>query len=400
LSVGYTVPIQLLLVLRVGELATDPAPVVGLVIGVGAAVSLVTSPIAGRVTDVVGARFGRRRTWVAFGSVSAGLALAALGLADQLWQVFVLWCLVQLLSNFQAAATDGMFADQAVGARQGRTSGLAGLSTLLGPLLGLGLAGVFPAGSAGQWYAIAAVTVLFGLVTVFLVRDTPAAPREHRSSAPALWIRPFRARTFRAAWILRFLATCSIATVLLGGAYVVQRFDMDTEESAGAITRLLLVSTVVAVVSGVAAGYWTDRRREQKPTLVVSGILCAVGAMSVALAPTFSLVLVGVVVHAVGIGAFIAVDFALCARLLPDPEHAGKDMAIFGLASAIPQAIVPLALPVLLPLGGFTLFYSVFAVLGLVALLTLRAIPEIGAEPASPESPESAVPGSVGADGR
>lgn len=375
LSVGSTVPVQVLLVLRVDDLVDDPAPVVGLVVGVGAASSLVTGPLAVRVADRAGSRFGGRRTWLLLGSLGTGLALAAIGAAGELWQVGALWCAAQTLSAFQAAATDGLCADRAGVLRRSTASGIAGLSHLFGPLLGLCLARALPAGSAGQWYVVAAVAALFGQAAVGLVRDGPAPPRERTAFRLAVRVRPFRSRPFTAVWVLRFLTTCGFAAVSLSGVSVVDRFDMGAEEAERALSVLLVASTVVPVASGVAARRFTERRQRQGPALVVSAVLSAAGASAVALAPDLGPVLAGVVVHAAGIGVFVAVDVALCARLPPGPDDTGETVAILGLASALPWALVPSALPVLLPLGGFTLFHAVFAALGLLALPALRYVP-------------------------
>jgi MFS family permease len=377
LTIGQLVPIQLLLMLRLNQLTDSPATVLGLVTGVGAAVALVLNPVVGRITDSTTNRFGKRRTWLLFGALSTSLALAALGLANEVWQVIVLWSVVQALGNFQSVATDALFADQVEESKRGRVSGVGSLPMLLGPLIGLPLAGLLPPGSVEQWYLIAGVVAVAGLAAVFLVRDTDVPTPPPMKFVDTFWVSPRRHPAFAWAWVLRFLTICSLATIALSGVFLAEKFDFTPERSTEAITQIVLLSTIIQVVVGIASGYFTDRIRKQKPVIALSTVLCAFGSMFVALVPTYELVLVGVAIQSVGIGAFLAIDFALCVRLLPDPAHAGKDLAIFGLAASLPQSLVPLAAPLLLPLGGFTLFYGVFAAVALIGLLSLRAIPEL-----------------------
>jgi hypothetical protein len=44
-------------------------------------------------------------------------------------------------------------------------------------------------------------------------------------------------------------------------------------------------------------------------------------------APGIPLVYLGTGIMSLGYGTFLATDFALCLRMLPDPESAGKDFA-------------------------------------------------------------------------
>lgn len=43
----------------------------------------------------------------------------------------------------------------------------------------------------------------------------------------------------------------------------------------------------------------------------------------------------------IGYGAFLAADLALVTDVLPDPDNAGKDMAVFNMSSTLANAIAP-----------------------------------------------------------
>ncbi|WP_326550308.1 MFS transporter [Micromonospora sp. NBC_01813] len=386
LAVAVLVPLQLLLTLRLTAIldGRDAATAFGVVTGVGALVALVLNPILGRVSDRTTIRFGRRRTWILVGSLSAASALAALGLATEVWQVVVLWSLMLGLITFQSAATDGLFADQVAAERHGAVSGVAVLPTLLGPVIGLTLVNAVSAGSAAQWYLIAAVIAVCGLVAVGLTRETTPRTRLARTgllaSLRTLWVDPRRYPAFGWAWLVRFLNFCAISTIVYTSVFLTDRFGLDPERLSATMLRISLLSVLMQAVAGLVTGILSDRFRRQKPFIVGSGVLSAIGIMTVALAPSMTVLYVGIVVQGIGFGAFPAVDFALCVRVLPNRVDAGKDLGIIGLAGTLPSALVPLAAAVLLPIGGYDLFYGAMTVVGLLGVLAVSKVPEMGRE--------------------
>jgi MFS family permease len=385
--VALVVPLQLLLTLRLTTLldGVGAAAAFGLVTGVGALVALVLNPITGRISDATTARFGKRRTWLLFGALTGGAALAGLGLATEVWQVVLAWSVVQALFNFQAVATDALFADQVDPARRGRVAGVAGLPSLIGPVIGLTIVGTAPAGSAAQWYLLAGVATFAGVVSVLLVRDTPAArtgtPRlDARTVARSFWVNTRRHPAFGWAWLVRFLCNCSIATVTFTAVYITQRFELSPEEVSSTLLRVILLSVSVSAVVGLISGFLSDRLGRQKPFIAVASVITAAGTLGVAFAPTLGTVVVAIAVQAVGFGTFVAVNFALCVRVLPNPADAGRDLAVVDLANTLPQSFVPLVATVLISLGGFPLFFGVLTVVGLLGPIALVRVPEVGDE--------------------
>jgi hypothetical protein len=54
------------------------------------------------------------------------------------------------------------------------------------------------------------------------------------------------------------------------------------------------------------------------------------------------------------------------------------------MANSLPQSIVPFLAPVLLVLGGYTLFFLCLAALGVLGALAVLRVPEIGQEAGAP----------------
>ncbi len=86
-----------------------------------------------------------------------------------------------------------------------------------------------------------------------------------------------------------------------------------------------------------------------------------------------------------GFGVYLAVDLALVADVLPDPDNAAKDLGVFNIANAMPQSLAPAIAPIFLavPLfasgegGNYTALYfaaGVFALLGALAIRPVKGV--------------------------
>lgn len=383
--VALATPLQLLLALHLKDIASGEATTAfGIVTGFGAFVSLVFNPVAGRVSDRTRVRFGRRRPWLITGSLLTALALIGVTLTTQVWQVVLLWCGLQAVASFQEAANSALVADQVAEHRRGGVSGYVGLATAMGPLVGLSLANAFPGGSAGQWWAIALFAVGASTVAVLLLRDPPSSapkpPLRLRGAASTFWFSPRRHPAFGWAWLVRFLIMCAFASSTFSTFFLMERFGVSEEELGGVVLKLAVLSIGCVAVASVVAGYLSDMLRRQKPFVVFAAVLAAAALVLMSGARDMALIYVGVAAIGVGLGTFLAVDLALCVRLLPSKDDAGKDLAIINIASSLPQSFVPFAAPAFLLLGGYqALFLSLAAMSVLGALATFR-LPEIGRE--------------------
>ncbi|MDR1430546.1 MAG: MFS transporter, partial [Propionibacteriaceae bacterium] len=171
--IGLMVPLQLVLTLHLTRLADggDATGAFGIVTGFGALVGLIANVIGGRLSDRTTWRLGRRRSWILIGAGVGALALVAISLTTEVWQVAIVWCCITSLFNFQLAATSALLADQVPQKRQGTVSGLIGLASALGPLAGLSLVNTVQAGSPSQWHLVAIATFVLAIVAAALIRE-------------------------------------------------------------------------------------------------------------------------------------------------------------------------------------------------------------------------------------
>lgn len=384
--IALLTPIQLLLTLRLTALAGggDATGAFGLVTGFGALVALVFNPVAGRISDRTRLRFGRRRTWILIGALVGALALVAVSVATEVWQIVLLWCLVQAVFNFQYAANNALVADQVPPRRRGGVSGLIGLTIAIGPLLGLGIANSFAAGSPSQWWVVAGIAAVLAVVAVVLLRDprsdAPRPPLDLKALAQTFWLNPWRHPAFGWAWAVRFLITCAYASSSYNAFFLIQRFGIPTAQVGGIVLTLSLVSVAMLALASVVAGYISDAVRRQRPFVIAAGVLAAFALVLMAVAPNLGFVYGATALLGLGTGMFFAIDLAMCVRVLPSEQDAGKDLAIINIANSLPQSLVPFIAPVLLAIGSYPALFVFLAVLGLLGAVAVLRVPEIGKE--------------------
>ena len=188
------------------------------------------------------------------------------------------------------------------------------------------------------------------------------------------WVSPRQHPDFGWAWLTRFLLNLGYC---VGTVYLLY-FLRDVLGSEHAEADLLLVTVVSTVSTGVAvvvSGRWSDRVDRRRIFVSTAGVVMAAGALLMAVAPTWGVLLVVATVLGVGFGVFTAVDFSLITLVLPDVATMGKDMGVLNIANSLPQVLAPaLAAPIVTGPGGYPALFVVSAVLCLAGALLVRRI--------------------------
>ncbi|MEV8376040.1 MFS transporter [Kribbella sp. NPDC056861] len=385
--ISTAVPLNLLLVTHLTGIAGPGATsAFSLVTGIGGLAGLVANPLGGRISDRTAARFGRRRTWIFTAGLGAAILLMVMGWTTAVWQVALGWALITALVGFQLAASSALAADQVAPERRGTASGVVAFVALAGPVVGFAVVSAVPAVSWLQWLVVGVLSAAGVLMTCVLVRDpqhrTPVD--EPRLSLAIIlrsyWVSPRKYPAFGWAWAVRFLITAAWASNSYLAFVFTQRFAVPTADVPGKIFLLTLIAIACVAVTAWLTGWLSDKLRRQKPFVLAGGLVLAAGLVVVALSPSIPVVYAGAAIMSLGYGTFLATDFALCLRMLPDPESAGKDFAVLNIAAILPVAAVPFVAPALLAVGGFATLFGGLAVLGVAGALSVARLPDIGQE--------------------
>jgi MFS family permease len=384
---GFFTPIQLLLPQQLEDIAGDDNKVgaLGLVTGVGAAVAVVATPLAGALSDRTTSRFGRRLPWLVGGTLLGAVTLAVLSRQSTVAGVLVGWCLAQACLNAAYAGLTAEVPDHVPVVQRGTVSGWFGLPQAVGVVVGVALVTSFTTTAGAGYLLIAAVIALLVLPFAFVTTDRrlSRSDRPQWSLARGWWIDPRRYPDFGWAWLTRFLISLGNA---LGTLYLLyflrdkvhyeQLFPGKSAEDG--VLVLILIYAAGAVATAVGGGMWSDRTGRRKPLVIVSSLVMAVGALLLAIWPTWTASLVAAALLGIGYGVYMAVDTALVTEVLPAAADRGKDLGIVNIANAAPQVLAPaLAAPVVDGLGGYPVLYTLTALVtlaGAVLVLPIRSV--------------------------
>jgi len=111
------------------------------------------------------------------------------------------------------------------------------------------------------------------------------------------------------------------------------------------IPRLMFINGSIGAAITIAvspiSGWLSDRTGRRKPFVIIAAIIGGVGLVTIGMAQTVLQFLIGSAIAGVGMSVYYAVDLALVAAVLPDPNNSAKDMGIFQIANTLPQSLAP-----------------------------------------------------------
>jgi MFS family permease len=365
------------------------AEITGWTIGMGAIVGTLVPPIVGALSDRCTSPLGRRRPYVIWGTVInlIGLALFYLGFINHNLATYIAgWMVVGLGNNIAVGAFSGIIPDVVPANERGMASSWMATQQQLGTIGGFLLgAMVLSKGRENDLLAITVIGVVLAAITAVTVAGTPERRLTESTKfgwtkqeiLECFWIDPRKHPDFGWVWLTRAFFTMGwwlIQPILL----YFMRDVVQSKDPAQAVSLLGAIVLVGAIPTGIAGGLISDRFG-RKRIIFIAGMVMAVaclGFTAVGFLPVESrtmAVYTVAVLWGFGYGAYLSVDWALGTEVLPNPDHAGKDMGVWHLSMVVPQTFAaPLAGLMLNPFsspgvvgykfGGYALVFGVACV--------------------------------------
>jgi MFS family permease len=351
--------------------------VLGLVTFAGLLVAMVVQPLGGAWSDAAQTRWGRRRPFVAAGTLGTAALVLALGQAADLTSLLLLYVAVQAVSNVALGAYQGLIPDLVASSQRGTAAGAKSFAEILGLVVGaLALPAVLAAASLGAAFAVVvAVLLAAAAVTCLTVREEATAgavaypPTPNRLSlTPNLrWLLLGRLSFVIAMTTIQTFALFYLRDVLRPPDYISLWRDL----TAGIGVAVLLVS--------YPAGLLSDRLG-RRPPMLAAGASGALGSLLLLAATDAGAVLLYGLLIGLAVGLFLPACWALATDLTP-PGEGARFLGLTNLASAGGAALARLNGPMidgantLQPLLGYRLMLIVTACLfaaGALVMLKVR----------------------------
>jgi MFS family permease len=321
--------------------------------------AVLVQPTVGTISDYTISRWGRRKPYIVIGTLLDVVFLWGFATSNLLVVMFAFIMLLQFSSNFAQGPFQGYVPDLVPARQVGLASGLMGVMIVLGQVTGAGIAAIglaqldaspFIAGTpeAGEYAHQAFLLPTIGLALVELVTMVPlvlfiregraAPPRAGRSwlqIARGAWATDIlRERSY--VWLLvsrLFFLMAPTVPLSLGLFYLRQSLGSSDELAA---TQILIIAATVGVTAGLAtlpSARLSDR--VGRKTVIYAGIVIGMlGTIGVAVAPSFEVALVALVLVGTASGSFLAVDWALMTDIIPKATT-GRYMGISAVATGV-----------------------------------------------------------------
>ncbi len=356
-------------------------PIVGLIGFLGSMVGIVTSLLAGLVSDRTAHRWGKRTPGILFGAL-LGLPVivsTALCYPPALPVIVGSFIGMQFFTNVSNGAWWPLLVDVVPEGQRGLASGLQGLFTLLGAALGMGL--VTWLNEIGQTplalWLIGLVFAATGVVTSLTIRghDLPAlAPQPVRLRTLLKEMFHVRTRVTVFFWVVfgALLGNMGLTSMQFFARFFFEVYFPAVNPDR-ALRLMGLLSLVWTMLSAVACGLVSDRVGRRR-LILVGLVLSAVTTLAMGFTSDFALFLVLAALRAAATGPLVAVVPALASGLVP-PEEAGQYMAYLNLSTGLAGALAALFFGFTLASmdrAGFMTLFVASALLFLAGSLVFR----------------------------
>jgi len=380
-----------------------------LVVVWGTLVALVVNPLVGALSDYATFRMGRRRPFMIIGTVLNVIVLVLFAFSPGwfssttlLFMFALLFLLLQFTNNLANSPWSAIIADKVPQNQRGLTAGFNGLFTLLGLIVGSGVAGIIVNKNDSLpmyrneivqiFLIIAVIQILFVAYTVLTVKETPLV----RGKGTAFQIIPALKKFFfkpsrypDLSWVL--LARLLLMMGIWGVFYFLQYYFDDVLGGPGvniiflnkpfegalfAGTLFLPILLLFALPTSIFAG-WASDHWGRKGLVYLSGAMMTIVCLIFIFFQNQYAALISGAFFGIGFGAYTSVDWALTTDVLPQTNEAGKFMGIWSAMGILPQVVgitiggIVLQLLHTLPnhLGYTTLFLVTIVYFGLGTLV-------------------------------
>ncbi len=184
------------------------------------------------------------------------------------------------------------------------------------------------------------------------------------------------------AWVLltRLVMTLGIYTVQ-DFLQFYMRDAVRTPHPETQTTNFIIILSITSLISALAAGWLSDRFGRKRMVYFSGGFMAMVGLIFI-VTHSLPIVLAAGAIFGLGYGAYISVDWALVADVLPSHKNYARDMGVWNISQSLPQVIAPVIGGPLLdhftqsghPIIGFQLLFGMAIVYCLVGTVTVRYI--------------------------
>jgi MFS family permease len=313
--------------------------------------AIAVQPTIGSISDYTMSRWGRRKPYIAIGATLDVVFLVGIASSQTYLSVLAFLVLLQFSSNFAQGPFQGYIPDLVPARQVSLASALVGVMSVLGVVGGQALAstGYLLKDAAGQpdftipTISIGLIELATAIGTLLWVQEGRApksrAGRSWLAIAGETWGTDIlRERSF--VWLVasRLFFLMGVGTIYnMSVLYLERALLLSSPEKAFWVPVTSAVIGLSIIVSTIPASRLADRIGRKKVIFGSCGF-AIVGLTLLTVAPGVLVAEAGILLVAIGAGAFLAVDWALMTDIIPKASS-GRYMGMSNVATASSGAL-------------------------------------------------------------
>lgn len=309
----------------------------GAVVLIGGLWAVFGAALFGSISDRWKGRWGHRAPFIAVGAALTTLALMFLAGADSLPALMLGYLLLQISDDVATGPYTGMVPEIVPKSHHGRASTIMNVLRQVGQI-GSAVAGVLLQNVLLIYVGVAVVNLLAAVWTVWTIRHVRPRPRPPGSDQLSFfgrWLRPFKSRDFRMAFLMRmvsalafFMITTYLVNFMKEQVRVFRVFGVELPDAATA-TNLLALAVFIAGAVGAGLVIHAADRLGRKRFIYLGAATIFTVLVPFALIRDYSILLALALVFGLGYGVYTSADFALVSDVIPNREDSGTEMGVW-----------------------------------------------------------------------
>ncbi len=350
-------------------------PIVGALGFFGSVIGIVTSLLAGIISDHTSSRWGKRTPGILVGTLIGlpFIVLAALIYPPGLLVIVLSYFGMQIFTNVALGAWFPLLVDVVPENQRGLASGLGGFMTLMGVALGIVLVTLLNQNNQTDvaLWLLAVVFAASGVINALVIRgcDKPAENRKGPLRLWQLFKAIFHVRTWVPAFfwvaISAFLGHMGINSLQFFARFFFETYFPAISPDYG-FRAMGGINLLFTMLSAFASGVLSDRIGRHK-LILVGMFVSAAATLLMGIVSDFNLFMVIAAVRSVATGPIVSVMPALASDLSPTDE-AGQYMAYNNIATGFSGALASLVFGAVLTQATKTGFLILFVLSALLFL--------------------------------
>lgn len=357
--------------------------VLAMLVSVVAAMAMLVPPVAGAISDHFRRRGGLRRPFVLLGAGINVVGLAWMSRTTTLDPFAIALLMAVLGQSISLAAYQPLIPEVVHRSEWGLASGYQGIASLIGSVLGLGLASFL---DPALIFLLTAAFVVAGAVMVALTPEGRVVEDEEHARV-GNWY------NFIVAFISRFFIYFGLTLLMTFVLYFFH--DVVKDKNPSASTGFF---GVLALVGAVVTSFWMGQlsdRVSRKVIVALAGVPMSLAIFIFAIAHSLHWLALIALLFGLGYGAFVSTGWALAIDSVPQLRDVARDLGIWGLAGGLPGILAPafggwLLTQYASPLAGYRTLFSISAACFVLSSIIVLLIGVWAPRPGRTEHPKIA----------